>query len=88
MALGKRKFTLDSRGTLGNPVRQVVKMSQSKTKAEHNLEGQNRGISHYTVLLKLEYFVVIRFSTINPMHQSYPIFFLALREKCLKYGLT
>ena len=59
---------------------QAVKISQCKTKAEHNLEGQNSGISYYTVLLELEYFVVIRFCTINRMHNL----FLGTSKKMFK----
>ena len=50
---------------------QAVKMSQCKTKAEQNLVGQNSGINHNTVLLELEYFDIIRFCTIDPMHNLF-----------------
>ena len=60
--------------------RQAVKMSQCKTKAGQNLVGQNSGISHYTVLLELEYFDVIRFCTIDPMHNL----FLGTSKKMFK----
>ena len=51
--------------------RQAFKMSKSKTKAERNLIGQKSGISHYSVLLELEYFDVIRFCTVDPMHNLF-----------------
>ena len=60
--------------------RQAVKMSQCKTKAEHNLVGQNSGISHHSVLLELEYFDVIRFCTADPMHNL----FLGTSKKMFK----
>ena len=51
--------------------RQAVKMSRSKTKAERDLIGQKSGISHYSVLLELEYFDIIRFCTVDPMHNLF-----------------
>lgn len=50
---------------------QASKMSKSKTKAEQNLIGQKSGISHYSVFLELEYFDVIRFCTVDPMHNLF-----------------
>lgn len=50
---------------------QAVKMSRCKTKAERNLIGQNSGISHYSALLDLEYFDIIRFCTVDPMHNLF-----------------
>lgn len=51
--------------------RQAVKMAQSKTKAARNLLGKKSGISHYSALLKLDYFDVIRFCTVDPMHNLF-----------------
>lgn len=51
--------------------RQATKISRSKTNAERNSMGQNSGISHYSVLLELEYFDVIRFCTVDPMHNLF-----------------
>ena len=51
--------------------RQATKISRSKTNAERNSIGQNSGISHYSVLLELEYFDVIRFCTVDPMHNLF-----------------
>ena len=50
---------------------QAIKMSRCKTKAERTLIGQNSGISHYSVLLDLEYFDIIRFCTVDPMHNLF-----------------
>ena len=51
--------------------RQATKISRSKTKAERKSIGQSSGISHYSVLLELEYFDIIRFCTVDPMHNLF-----------------
>ena len=51
--------------------RQAVKMSRCKTKAERNLIGKNSGICYYSALLDLEYFDIIRFCTVDPMHNLF-----------------
>ena len=51
--------------------RQARKISRSKTNAERNSIGRNSGISHYSVLLELEYFDIIRFCTVDPMHNLF-----------------
>jgi len=51
--------------------KQALKMKQCKTKAKHNLLGKQNGISHYSVLLELEYLDIIRFCTIDPMHNLF-----------------
>ena len=58
--------------------RQATKMSKSKTKAERNSIGQKSGISHYSILL--EYFDIIRFCTVDPMHSL----FLGTSKKMLQ----
>ena len=45
-----------------------MKIARSKTKQERNLICQKSGVSHYSVLLELEYFDIIRFCTVDPMH--------------------
>lgn len=50
---------------------QAITMPRSKTKAEYNLIGQNSGISHYSVLLDLEYFDITRFGTVDPTHNLF-----------------
>ena len=50
---------------------QAVKMTWCKMKAERNLIGQNSGICHYSALLDLEYFDVIRFCTVDPVHNLF-----------------
>jgi len=51
--------------------KQALKMKQCKTKAKHNLLGKQNGISHYSVLLELEYLDIIRFCTIDPMQNLF-----------------
>lgn len=51
--------------------RQAMKIARSKTKQERNLICQKSGVSHYSVLLELEYFDIIRFCTVDPMHNLF-----------------
>ena len=51
--------------------RQAVKIAKCKTKAQRNLLGQKSGIAHYSILLDLDYFDVIRFCTVDPMHNLF-----------------
>ena len=51
--------------------RQAMKIARSKTKQERNLICQKSGVSHYSVLLELEYFDIIRFCTVDPMHSLF-----------------
>ena len=51
--------------------RQATKISRSKTKTERKSIGQSSGISHYSVLLELEYLDIIRFCTVDPMHNLF-----------------
>ena len=48
-----------------------MKIARSKTKQERNLICQKSGISHYSVLLELEYFDIIRFCTLDPMNNLF-----------------
>lgn len=48
-----------------------MKIARSKTKQERNLICQKSGVSHYSVLLELEYFDIIRFCTVDPMHSLF-----------------
>ena len=51
--------------------RQAVKIAKCKTKAQQNLVGQKSGITHYSILLDLDYFNVIRFCPVDPMHNLF-----------------
>ena len=51
--------------------RMAIKITQCKTKARKNLLGQQSGITHYSILLRLDYFDVIRFCTVDPMHNLF-----------------
>lgn len=51
--------------------RQATKISRSKTNEEQNFIWQKSGISHYSVLLDIEYFEIIRFCTIDPMNNLF-----------------
>lgn len=48
-----------------------MKIARSKTKQGRNLICQKSGVSHYSVLLELEYFDIIRFCTVDPMHNLF-----------------
>lgn len=60
--------------------RAALKISKCKTKTPRELLCQKSGITHFSVLLKLEYFDVIRFCTVDPMHN----FFLGMAKKMFK----
>lgn len=60
--------------------RNTYKMSKCKTKSAQEKLGTEYGITHYSVLLDLEYFDVIRFCTIDPMHNL----FLGTAKKMFK----
>lgn len=60
--------------------RAALKISKCKTKTGRDLLGQKSGITHFSVLLKLEYFDVIRFCTVDPMHNL----FLGTAKKMFK----
>jgi hypothetical protein len=51
--------------------RQAKKMSQCKTKKEEAKLSRKYGINYYSELLKLEYFDVVRFCSIDPMHNLF-----------------
>jgi hypothetical protein len=46
-------------------------MSQCKTKKDQEKLSRKYGINYYSELLKLEYFDVIRFCSIDPMHNLF-----------------
>jgi len=50
---------------------QAVKVAKCKTKAQRNLLGQRSGIRHYSILLYLDYFDIIRFCTIDAMQNLF-----------------
>ena len=57
--------------------RQVTKISKSKTNAERNSIRQNSGISHYSVLLELEYFDnEMTLKLLNPRNQEASLDFI------------
>lgn len=60
--------------------REALKIRQCKTNVGRNSLGQKSGITHYSVLLKLDYFDVIRFCTVDPMHNL----FLGTAKKMFK----
>lgn len=47
------------------------KMKRSKTISEQKQLSKQHGISHWSALLKLEYFDVVRFCTVDPMHNLF-----------------
>ena len=47
------------------------KLKRCKTKKKLQLLGKKYGITHYSALLGLEYFDIIKFSTIDPMHNLF-----------------
>ena len=51
--------------------RQARKLSQSKTKKDEEKLSKTYGINYYSELLKLEYFDVIRFCSVDPMHNLF-----------------
>ncbi|CAB4014381.1 Hypothetical predicted protein, partial [Paramuricea clavata] len=51
--------------------RQAKKMSRCKTKKEEAKLSRKYGINYYSELLKLEYFDVVRFCSIHPMHNLF-----------------
>ena len=51
--------------------RQASKVSQCKTKKDQEKLSRKYGINYYSELLKLEYFDVIRFCSIDPMHNLF-----------------
>lgn len=50
---------------------QASKVSQCKTKKDQEKLSRKYGINYYSELLKLEYFDVIRFCSIDPMHNLF-----------------
>ena len=46
----------------------ALKLERCKTISKSLLLGKKSGNTHYSILLELDYFDVIRFSTIDPMH--------------------
>ena len=50
---------------------QALKLKRCKTISKSLLLGKKSGITHYSILLELDYFDVIRFSTIDPMHNLF-----------------
>ena len=48
-----------------------IAITQCKTKARRNLLGQQSGITYYSILLRLDYLDVIRFCTVDPMHNLF-----------------
>lgn len=62
-------------------VRIAEKMQQSKTIKNKKELGKKHGISHWSALLKLEYFDVVRFCTVDPMHNL----FLGTAKYVFKY---
>ena len=51
--------------------RQASRISQCKTKKDGEKLSRKYGINYYSELLKLEYFDVIRFCSIDPMHNLF-----------------
>jgi hypothetical protein len=47
------------------------KMNKCKTVGERTRLGKKAGIAHYSVLIELEYIDIIRFATIDPMHNLF-----------------
>ena len=50
---------------------QAKRISKCKTKTQHKKLSKQYGINYATILLELEYFDVIRFSSIDPMHNLF-----------------
>jgi hypothetical protein len=50
---------------------QADKMRRCKTKTKQQSIGTKAGIAYYSILLQLEYIDIIRFSTIDPMHNLF-----------------
>ena len=61
------------------------KIAGIKTQVKRDQFCRDHGITHYSVLLDLEYFDATRFFTIDPIHDS---FLGTAKKQCLRCGVA